>query len=153
MTPLAAKAEFKRRLLDATRDVAFEIHGKIVDRTPIDTGRAKASWRLNPGVADPSVEPVLADKVNVITGAVIERAGQGESPLFSSQAAAVARAQQQKIPVGTDRIVISNNLDYIEKLENGTSQQAPGGMVAVTIIRDAVEAMFTRELNARATPF
>lgn len=148
-----AKRSFEKTLLGAFRDVAFEIHAKIVQRTPIDTGRAKASWRLNPDTADTSVEPLLADKVNPIGGAIIEKAGPNEHPLYSNQAAAVARAQQQKIREGTKRIVISNNLDYIEKLENGTSQQAPAGMVAVTIVPDAVAAMFTRELAARERPF
>ncbi len=140
-------------LLSAFRDVAFTIHAKIVERTPIDTGRAKASWRMNPDVADASVEPLLENKRHAVTGKIIEAAGADEHPLFANQAAAVARAQQQKISAGATRIVISNNLDYIEKLENGTSQQAPGGMVAVTVTQDAVEQMFTDELQQRATPF
>lgn len=140
-------------LLGAFRDVAFEIHEKIVDRTPIDTGRAKASWRMNPNVADPTFEPELAIRPNTSVESAINIFRNGEHPLYADQAAAVARAQQQRIPNGAQRIVISNNLHYIEKLENGSSEQAPGGMVAVTVLRDAVEAMFTRELQQRATPF
>lgn len=134
-----ARFEFKRRLLGAFRGVAFELQEKIVERTPIDTGRAKASWRLNPNVADASVEPDLY--------------GDKENPFFASQALVVAKGQQQKIPFGTKRIVISNNLHYIEKLENGGSRQAPVGMVAVTVHRGAVEAMFRRQLAAQVLPF
>ena len=134
-----AKFEMKRRLLGAVRQVAFEIQEKIVMRTPIDTGRAKASWRLNPNVADPSFEPDLT--------------GDGEELLFPSQALIVAKTQQQKIPFGTKRIVISNNLHYIEKLENGGSRQAPVGMVAITVHKGAVNAMFARAMAAQVTPF
>lgn len=134
-----AKFEMKRRLLGAVRQVAFEIQEKIVERTPIDTGRAKASWRLNPNVADGSVEPDLT--------------GDGEELLFAGQSLSVARAQQQKIPFGTRRIVISNNLHYIEKLENGGSRQAPVGMVAITVHKGAVNSMFARAMAAQVTPF
>lgn len=140
-------------LTGVLRDVAFEIHEKIVDRTPIDTGRAKSSWRLNPDVADGSVEPELAIREKTSISERIRIMQDGEQPFYPGQAAAVARAQQQKIPQGAEKIVISNNLEYIEKLENGTSQQAPGGMVAVTVTQDAVEAMFERELQQRAQPF
>ena len=146
MSITSAHKSFDSLILGAMRNIAFTIHEKIVDRTPIDTGRAKASWRLNPGSADGSVEPLFENKRNHVTGKIIEAAGADEHPLFAGQAAAVARAQQQKIPVGAQKIVISNNLDYIEKLENGTSQQAPGGMVAVTVTQDAVEQMFNDEL-------
>lgn len=132
-------------ILRATREVSFEIHEKIVNRTPIDTGRAKASWRINENVADPSVEPQLADRPNGFGG--ISRAAAGESPLYANQALAVARSRQQLISDTASKIVISNNLDYIENLENGTSQQAPGGMVAVTVTQDAVEQMFADALN------
>jgi hypothetical protein len=134
-----AKFEMKRRLLGAVRQVAFEIQEKIVERTPIDTGRAKASWRLNPNAADGSVEPDLT--------------GDGEELLFAGQSLAVARAQQQKIPFGTRRIVISNNLHYIEKLENGGSRQAPVGMVAITVHKGAVNSMFTRAMQDQINPF
>ena len=149
----ASAEKLNRVILSAMRQVAFEIHAKIVDRTPIDTGRAKASWRLNPDRADTSVEPVLADRPNQFSGGFIVRAAAEEHPLFANQAAAVARAQQQKIPEGTKRIVISNSLDYIHDLENGTSQQAPRGMVLVTIHPGAVEAMFQRAFDERAKPF
>lgn len=139
MTVAQARFEFKRRLLGAFRQVAFELHEKIVERTPIDTGRAKASWRLNPMTADASVEPDLY--------------GDGENPFFASQALVVAKTQQQKIHFGVKRIIISNNLHYIEKLENGGSRQAPVGMVAVTVHKGAVQAMFLRHLKAQELPF
>lgn len=133
---------FRQAIRAICREAAFEIHGKIVARTPIDTGRAKASWNLNPDSADPGVAPVLADKVNLSTGAIIEKAAPGASPLSKEQAEIAASAQRQKIGPGVEVIVISNNLDYIEKLENGSSQQAPAGMFTVSLHPDAVQNAF-----------
>lgn len=147
MTVQQARVDLRETLQRAAREVAFNIHAKIVQRTPIDTGRAKASWRLNEDVADATVEPQLINDVNPSTGSIIALAGPGEHPFYSDQAAAVARAQQQKISSNAERIVISNNLHYIEKLENGASRQAPAGMVAVTVTQDAVEWMFKDALN------
>lgn len=142
MTVDAARNQFRAALLATLKDVAFDVHAKIVHRTPIDTGRAKASWRLNEGEADESVEPLLRDRIRQVgRNFFFELAGPKEHPLYSDQAASIARAQQQKIGDKASRIVISNNLDYIEDLENGTSQQAPRGMVAVTVHPQAVEWM------------
>ena len=151
MKPDVGRRQFRRLILETMKEVAFEIHEKIVDRTPIDTGRAKASWRLNPDKADPTIEPILADRL-FPSGAVREKASLDEHPLFSSQAEAVARAQQQKISL-PEKIVISNNLDYITKLEEGTSDQAPEGMVKVTVTPGAVQSMFDRAIGKVSGPF
>lgn len=132
---MSAASEIKNFLdalvLRATGELAKELQEKIVERTPIDTGRAKASWRISPGVADPSIEPPLANRIR--SSGEIEIAGKDEHPLYGGQALAVARSHQQKLTGRDPVIVISNNLDYIEELENGSSQQAPAGMVAVTV--------------------
>ena len=117
--------------LRATGELAKELQEKIVTRTPIDTGRAQASWRINPGEADPTTEPALANRIQS-TG-LIEIADPQEHPLYRDQALAVARSYQQRLTGRDVVIVISNNLYYIEELENGSSQQAPAGMVAVTV--------------------
>lgn len=96
--------------MTTTKLIAFRIHDRIVMRTPVDTGRARASWNLVAGdVADLSVAPKSFS-------------GGGE------QGAAHAQAKAAGAPPAL-QYVISNNLPYIEKLENGSSRQAPAGMV------------------------
>ncbi len=128
-------------LCGVLRETAFDIHRKIVERTPIDTGRAKASWNLAENVASEEVAPVLVDQINPIGGAIIRKAAPGAEALTAEQALAAALTQQQNIGPTAQVIVISNALTYIEKLENGSSRQAPAGMVTVTTTPSAVQAI------------
>ena len=81
----------------------------MVLKTPVDTGRARSNWNAGVNNVDPSVSP--ARDVTVL-----ERAK--------------AIISQLK---GGDSYFITNNVDYIKYLEEGSSDQAPEGMVAITL--------------------
>jgi hypothetical protein len=99
---------------DFVRLLALRIHDRIVMRTPVDTGRARASWTIVEGeVADLSVED---EKVQ----------------LTESEAGAAALARHGSLG-RSDVYTIANNLPYITALENGHSGQAPNGMVRLAI--------------------
>lgn len=140
-----------RRIVKAVFGAAQEIHANIVNDTPIDTGRAKSSWNMvNSHQADLSVTPLLADRRNIITGAIIERAADGAAPLSAGQALAAAQASLQNLtsdaylPV----VKISNNLDYIVSLENGASNQSAPGQMFNQNVRDG---QFILERHAKAS--
>lgn len=91
------------------KTVAFDLFARIVKKTPKRTGRAQSSWTMAVNRVDRTVKP----------------AGRKSYP--------PAKAPAVKNKVG-DTIWISNNLPYIESLEQGRSrQQAPHGMVAISI--------------------
>jgi|CXWL01.1.fsa_nt_gi hypothetical protein len=98
--------------------VAFDIFGRIVRRTPVDTGRARASWNISIGKPDLTVAP------------------EGQQPVMN-EVAAVAKAGAALATLTerglTEPIWITNNLPYIVKLEEGHSQQAPKGMVVLSV--------------------
>jgi len=97
-----------------TRSVAFQLHDLILEETPVDTGRARASWTIIAGeVADTSVAP--------------ETFAGG-----AAAATAYAKSNQGAVALANS-YVIANNLPYIERLENGHSNKKPAGMVAVSI--------------------
>src|SRR5689334_13500425 len=86
------------RVVHATlKETAFIIHKNIVLGTPVDTGRARSSWNLSENSPDRSQTPPLANNVNPISGAVIERATPGASPLTPLQASVAALSSQQQI--------------------------------------------------------
>lgn len=141
ITAWAAKA--RQRVLEDVKWLVKATQFNIVLATPIDTGRAKSSWNIAAGEnADLSVTPLLADRMNVVTGAIIQRAAVGAAPLTRSQAHTAARGQHQVAdaliePVAT----ISNNLDYIIQLEQGKSPQAgPGAMFTINVFNALDEA-------------
>lgn len=100
------------RLDELTQATGFRLAELVVDRTPVDTGNARAHWW--PTIGDTPTNPPLAPD------AVVESRG---TPDLSALASAKAG----------DVVTIANNAAYIQRLENGYSQQAPQGMVAVTV--------------------
>lgn len=144
-----ARQIFEASLFAAFQDMAFVVHRDIVRATPIDTGRAKSSWNISPDQPDHTTTPLLADRVNPIGGAIIEKAAPGASPLTPGQAESVALQQQAHMPDRVRTIFISNALPYILNLENGSSRQAPAGMVFVNTHPGKIKALLVIALNAR----
>lgn len=94
------------------RKVALDMMGRIVRRSPVDTGRFRNNWLASVG------------HMATITTDIVDKSGQ----------AAIARATTA---VGTarmgQRIYLSNSLPYARALEYGHSRQAPQGMVRITV--------------------
>lgn len=98
---------------EAFRGLALEIARRIIQRTPVASGNARGNW-----VASVNAAPPNGDGPDDTDGAAT----------LARIAAAIATAK-----VG-DVIYISNGADYIHALEWGASDQAPGGMVRVTLV-------------------
>lgn len=147
MSPMDAKAEYQRRILAGFRFGAFAIHENIAANTPFRSGRAMSSTNISPDEANPDTTPPLVDSVNPIGGAIIEKSAPGASPLTREQALAVAVGTQQSVPEGTSLMVISNNLPYIEGLENGTATKQPGHMFARFTAQDVVDTLMSEGMK------
>jgi len=108
----------------------FLMYSKIVQRTPVDEGRARGNWNVSVGECDTSINEEL-------------------------KTAKYRSVKDLPLPKGDTSMFISNNLIYMPKLEyggfgkyvegkqvskangpktvNGYSKQAPNGMVGVTV--------------------
>lgn len=100
-----SKAVFQKLALDIDRGVVLS--------TPVDTGRARGGW--NVGINNVNLDEAEPDKTGRNT--------------ISANETMIQRADLD------DVIFVSNNVDYIEYLEDGSSDQAPNGMVAKTLRR------------------
>lgn len=102
-----------------TEQLAFEVFNRVTLKTPVDTGRARASWTFNEGSPDTSTPPPGSYGAPSLkpTGGVFR--GGEFAVSFSGQ----------RFPV----YFVSNALPYIIPLEMGSSGQAPSGMVSVTL--------------------
>ena len=96
------------------RKAFIDLYRSIVEKTPVDTGRAKASWGLSTHhTNDEASENMTPEEaVQVVSDNISDFT-------FKAQ---------------DDQVIIYNNLEYIEYLENGTSQQAPSGMVSLSLV-------------------
>lgn len=109
------------------RRIALDILARIVRRTPVDTGRARASWNIQAGEPDMAVAPVGARPADRLSDTAL------------LQARAMGRGRG---------IWITNALPYIVALEHGHSKQAPLGMVRITLAE--VEAGILAEIADRS---
>ena len=105
------------------RKVALELFKRVIYKTPVDTGRARANWQVTIGaIADGTLE--VDDKSG---GATMSKATAASAGFKAG-----------------DIIYLTNNLPYIRRLEEGGypdgpktvggfSRKAPAGMVALTV--------------------
>lgn len=95
--------------------IALQVLEDVANGTPRDTGLAAASWMTSIDIPDETVNDSVSRDSLEEGAPVIEGAAIGET------------------------IIISNNLQYIEFLDGGSSTQAPNGFVAQALARaDAV---------------
>lgn len=94
-----------------TRKLSLDVLTGVVTQTPVDTGRARGAWLAGSTLTSETPER-------------LDSSGGGTIASGASEIATASFAQP---------IYVQNNVSYIRALENGHSQQAPQGMVAVTI--------------------
>lgn len=105
-------AQAKENAQQVVRKVAGDALAKVVLRTPVDTGRARANWVTTYG--NPSF----------VTTAKVDKTGEGT--ILKGQGTI------RRTPAG-ETIYILNSLPYAIPLEYGHSKQAPAGMVRLTV--------------------
>ncbi len=103
---------------DIVRGAANTVNTTVVVTTPVDTGLARSAWITKIGS-----EPTFVPK---------------EPPSNPSLGATIALRQgSEEIKgwkAGDPDIYISNGLPYIQKLEDGSSRQAPQGMISQALV-------------------
>lgn len=101
------------------RRTVLVIDQSLVTSTPVDTGRARSNWIVSSG---PSTR-------------IIDAYAPGESGSTRGQNTRAAQAQAKAFLESTDATVIyiSNNLEYIRFLNEGSSAQAPAGFIEAAV--------------------
>ena len=121
--------------------ITYDLHGRITKRTPVDTGRARASWDVKVGSPSNFVPPETKGsvrqkgKTSVGSGQLGNDLGSGAS---QGGAAKDIGAEVAGID-GTAPVFITTALDYVQYLEKGSSKQAPAGMVMLSIAEVEIE--------------
>lgn len=112
---LAAFAEqTKEAIDDVFREVVIEIGTSVIRLSPVDTGRFKGNWQFTVGA--PSNQSMDT----------FDKAGH--------ETIATLVAEVGKLEAGQVAYIV-NNLVYGIPLEYGHSDQAPAGMVQITLAR------------------
>lgn len=104
------RAEDKVRL--AIRKIALTAFERVIMRSPVDTGRFRGNWQV---------------AIGSMPLGTIELDDPGGQIVMNEATAAVMKLQPG------ESIYLVNNLPYARRLEYGWSQQAPNGMVRLTV--------------------
>ena len=111
------------------RKLTVDLWNNIVMRTPVDTGRARASWNVAVGSPDPSVPPEL------------EEGETYADPTLPGLANSLDADQM---------IYITSNLDYIQALEDGHSKQSPpNNMVKMAVVEEVARLQLNIEAASK----
>lgn len=121
----ARTARVEKKLSEVVRLTVLSMSQRMINRSPVDTGRFRGNWQL--GLAS----------INSDTS----------SPPDTSGTSAMGRISRglSVAEIGK-RIYITNSLPYSRRLEYGWSQQAPQGMVRLTVaeFRDSLREAILR---------
>ena len=101
------------------RQGALAIDQAVVLATPVDTGRARSGWVVSLDAPADSPDKPYAPGDKGSTGA------QNAAAALAQGQAVISRYQSGR----NSSVHISNNVEYIGELNNGTSAQAPAEFV------------------------
>jgi hypothetical protein len=101
------------------RRIVADLHNRVAKRTPVDTGRARASWDVKEGSPSDYVPPITVGKT-----------GSAEAKNIAANLESIT---------GEAPVFITSALDYMKYLEDGSSQQAPAGMVRISLAEIEIE--------------
>ena len=107
------------KIIPLHKKIGLEALRRVVLKTPVDTGRARGNWQVS--IGDPALTMLEA----------ADRTG--------SDTIAIGTAQLENLKA-YETIFLTNNVPYIIYLEEGSSKQAPAGMVKMTV--DELAGMF-----------
>lgn len=103
---------------ELVRKTVITVVSSVALSTPVDTGRARANWRTK-----------IGSPISDTRGAVAP--GKKGSTGSQNVGAVVKEAQDEmnNYRKGGQDVWVSNNLPYIQSLNDGSSEQAPAGFV------------------------
>lgn len=104
----------KGKMDQAVRKITLDVFSNVIRMSPVDTGRFKGNWQ---------------PAVGTMPGGVIEATDPSGNVVIAK-----VQGVTSDVEAG-DVIYMVNNLPYAQRLEDGWSNQAPSGMVALTVQR------------------
>ena len=117
--------------VEIMRALAAKYYVAVSDRSPVDTGRFRASWRIGVGEPDLSTEDAVKKGDSI---------GQDQDVELGKLGALTE----------TQVVSITNALPYAQRLNEGWSKQAPAGFIESTASVVEAELETTVQIAARA---
>ena len=113
---MSLRIELESIINEETRVGVIKLLRDLIKQTPVDTGRARANWQVS----------ISGFRQEILTNN--DRTG---SSAINNAVGVISSSENVRYPT----FYISNNLPYIEALNNGHSNQAPAKFVETSIRR------------------
>lgn len=120
----------------ATKHAARAMLEEVIWATPVDTGRARSNWRVGVG------SPNLGTRAPFAPGFKLGLGESANAGAAINSGSSIINSAPRNVP-----LFISNNLPYINKLNAGSSKQAPANFIERALARGAARARKVRLLN------
>lgn len=111
-------ADLLKTIGKAVKALEFELVANLVEATPVDTGWARANWIGSVGEPTDAVDGAPSAKGEATTAGALQKSGQAAVLAYT---------------VAQGDVWVSNNVPYINRLDLGTSTQAPAGFIEIAI--------------------
>lgn len=144
----AAIAEVEKEVAGKVlRAVALEFIKRVIEKTPVDFGRARAGW------ASYAVHLGRSPRIGSANREGSRRTGLAHESATDAQRTGLAEGEWREHLRGTDQFIeLINGVPYIVHLEFGSSKQAPAGMMRLTfremMAADVLTEQMARDLKA-----
>lgn len=123
----------KQKTNDVKNKFAFKLYSSIVQKTPVDTGRARGNWLISPNAPTGEVdENATAPKYNAGNA---PKADNDESIYIENNLPYINALEYGGYPDPVKKGTYEKGKGYVVKSKNGFSKQAPHGMVGLTMAR------------------
>lgn len=112
------------KVADVMRYVAIGMFKELVEMSPVDTGRFRASWNFSIGQPGSEEHPEILKN----------SARSGYLSREEASQISLGRMDENSAKIdGRSSVFLTNIIKYARLLEEGSSRQAPQGMVSVVV--------------------
>lgn len=122
----------KTKISNARRSVAFALYSSIVQKTPVDTGRARGNWNVSVNDIDHSTTDNTTPKYNTKSGLPLPK---DDEPIYISNSLPyITTLEYGGYPSPVKKGSYKKGKGWSVKSVNGYSKQAPNGMVGLAML-------------------
>jgi hypothetical protein len=134
-----------RRIDFIMRKLGLDAFNQVLRRSPVDTGRFRASWRYTVNTFDDTVAPAPKKGAKKVKSSIKKGAPPSGDQLVTVLAA-------NKTVTRKSVIHITNSLVYAQLLDKGSSQQAPNGIIGPTVLSIRLGVIKATRAAQKAVP-
>ena len=146
-TELAVKEVEKDAARKVLRALALDFIRRVIEKTPVDTGRARGGW------ASFAIAQGRSPRLGGTKRGGISKAVGAGLEATEAQALGISEGEFREGGFGAaDQFIeIINGVSYIVLLEFGSSPKAPAGMMRITFKEMQMANVMTKEMKTQLT--